>query len=125
MPSRSQLQHRQQVHMMIQDLIPSPTPAQVGVPAWRKVVARYQQASLGRAVWQLCNTLVPYLGLWFLMYLYLDVSYWLVAPLAVLAGAFMVRAFIIITSTTSAPAFRITTSKSATAPRRYSKLSNP
>ncbi|MCF7733536.1 MAG: fatty acid desaturase [Akkermansiaceae bacterium] len=64
-------------------------------PAWREVVARYQKASTGRAVWQLVDTIVPYLGLWFLMWLCLDVSWWLVAPLAVLAGGFMVRAFII------------------------------
>ena len=41
------------------------------------------------------NTIVPYLGLWYLMYLCLSVSYWLVVPLAILAGAFMVRTFII------------------------------
>lgn len=58
-------------------------------------MARYQKASTGRAVWQLVDTIVPYLGLWFLMWLCLDVSWWLVAPLAVLAGGFMVRAFII------------------------------
>jgi omega-6 fatty acid desaturase (delta-12 desaturase) len=68
---------------------------QTATPAWREIVARYQKASAGRAVWQLVNTLVPYLGLWYLMYLWLDVSYWLVAPLAVLAGGLMVRAFII------------------------------
>jgi len=58
-------------------------------------VTRYQKASTRRAVWQMINTIGPYLGLWVLMYLCLDVSYWLVMPLALLAGAFMVRAFII------------------------------
>ena len=64
-------------------------------PGWREVVARYQRASTRRAVWQLVNTVGPYIGLWGLMYLCLDVSLWLVMPLAVLAGAFMVRMFII------------------------------
>jgi hypothetical protein len=41
------------------------------------------------------NTLVPYAGLWYLMYLSLAVSWWLVVPLAILAGGFLVRAFII------------------------------
>jgi omega-6 fatty acid desaturase (delta-12 desaturase) len=62
---------------------------------WRKVVARYQKPSKWRASWQVVNTLVPYVVLWYLMYLGLAVSYWLVLPLAVLAGAFLVRVFII------------------------------
>src|SRR4029077_7056387 len=41
------------------------------------------------------NTLVPYAVLWYLMYLSLAVSWWLAVPLAVLAGGFLVRAFII------------------------------
>src|SRR5882672_5438385 len=64
-------------------------------PAWKKIVARYQKPSVGRGVWQIVNTLVPYAALWYLMYLSLAVSYWLVVPLAVLAAAFLVRMFII------------------------------
>lgn len=63
--------------------------------AWKKIVARYQKPSIGRGVWQIVNTLVPYAALWYLMYLSLAVSWWLTLPLAVLAGAFLVRAFII------------------------------
>ena len=63
--------------------------------AWKKIVARYQKPSLGRALWQIINTLIPYGALWYLMYLSLSVSWWLTVPLAILAGAFMVRAFII------------------------------
>jgi acyl-lipid omega-6 desaturase (Delta-12 desaturase) len=62
---------------------------------WKEIVARYQKSSVRRAVWQIVNTLVPYAALWYLMYLSLAVSYWLVVPLAVLAGAFVVRVFII------------------------------
>jgi acyl-lipid omega-6 desaturase (Delta-12 desaturase) len=68
---------------------------QTGNADWKKIVARYQTPSIGRAIWQIINTLVPYVALWYLMYLSLAVSYWLVVPLAVLAGAFLVRAFII------------------------------
>ena len=46
-------------------------------------------------VWQLVNTLVPYAALWCLMYLSLQVSWWLALPLAVLAAGFLVRVFII------------------------------
>ncbi len=63
--------------------------------AWRKIVTQYQKPSLGRAIWQMSNTLVPYAALWYLMYLSMAVSYWLVVPLAVLAALFVVRIFII------------------------------
>jgi omega-6 fatty acid desaturase (delta-12 desaturase) len=46
-------------------------------------------------VWQIVNTLGPYAALWYLMYLSMSVSWWLVVPLAMLAGAFLVRVFII------------------------------
>jgi acyl-lipid omega-6 desaturase (Delta-12 desaturase) len=65
------------------------------VAVWKQIVARYQQSSTWRATWQIINTLVPYSALWYLMYLSLSVSWWLVLPLAVLAGAFLVRVFII------------------------------
>jgi acyl-lipid omega-6 desaturase (Delta-12 desaturase) len=63
--------------------------------AWKQIVARYQKPSVGRGVWQILNTLVPYVALWYLMYLSLAVSWWLTVPLALLASAFLVRAFII------------------------------
>jgi omega-6 fatty acid desaturase (delta-12 desaturase) len=65
------------------------------VPRWKEVVAKYQRPSLPRGIWQLINTLVPYTALWCLMYFSLPVSYWLAGGLAILAGAFMVRVFII------------------------------
>lgn len=63
--------------------------------SWKTIVARYQRPSTRRATWQLINTLVPYAGLWCLMYLALKVSWWLTLPLAALAGGFLVRIFII------------------------------
>ena len=63
--------------------------------AWRDIVVRFQQPSRGRAIWQIVNTVGPYAALWYLMYLSLSVSYWLTLPLAVLAGLFLVRIFII------------------------------
>jgi acyl-lipid omega-6 desaturase (Delta-12 desaturase) len=62
---------------------------------WKKIVAKYQRPSVPRALYQIANTLIPYVALWFLMHLSLAVSWWLTVPLALLAGAFMVRAFII------------------------------
>ena len=63
--------------------------------AWRKIVAKYQQPSTARALWQVANTFIPYALIWCLMYLSLRVSWWVTIPLAVLAGAFLVRIFII------------------------------
>ncbi len=68
---------------------------QTDPPAWKQIVARYQNPAVGRAVWQIVNTLVPYAVLWYLMYVCLAVSWWLVVPLAILAGGFLVRMFII------------------------------
>ncbi|HLH56459.1 MAG TPA: fatty acid desaturase [Verrucomicrobiae bacterium] len=64
-------------------------------PGWKETVIKYQRPALRRALWQMANTLVPYVALWYLMYLSLGVSYWLTAGLAVLAAGFLVRVFII------------------------------
>ena len=71
-----------------------PTPKR-DTSAWKAIVLKYQQPSLWRAIWQLVNTLVPYACLWYLMYLSLSYSYWLTLALAVLAGLFLIRIFII------------------------------
>jgi omega-6 fatty acid desaturase (delta-12 desaturase) len=62
---------------------------------WRAVIQTYQHPSTGRAVWQITNTIVPYVLLWYLMYRLKDISIWLTIPLAILAGALLVRVFII------------------------------
>lgn len=63
--------------------------------AWRPAVSKFQQASAGRALWQIANSFGPYVLLWYLMYLSLSVSWLLTVPLALLAAAFLVRIFII------------------------------
>jgi omega-6 fatty acid desaturase (delta-12 desaturase) len=74
------------------DTTARPLPA---ISEWKEIVAKFQTPSLPRAIWQMVNTLVPYFALWYLMWLSLAVSYWLTLALAVLAGLFIVRAFII------------------------------
>jgi omega-6 fatty acid desaturase (delta-12 desaturase) len=64
-------------------------------PSWKDVVAPYQQPAAWPALRQILNTLLPYAALWYLMYRSLAVSGWLTVPLAVLAGGFLVRIFII------------------------------
>jgi omega-6 fatty acid desaturase (delta-12 desaturase) len=63
--------------------------------AWKEIVLKYQKPSTWRALWQIVNTIVPYALCWYLMYLCLAISWWLALPLAVLAGALLVRVFII------------------------------
>src|SRR5687768_4273773 len=79
---------------MTSDLIQEERPT-TDISVWKEIVAKYQEPSTPRAVWQIVNTLVPYAALWYLMYLALPVSWWLVVPLAILAGGFVVRIFII------------------------------
>jgi omega-6 fatty acid desaturase (delta-12 desaturase) len=76
---------------------PAPTAGsdQAGALPWQQIVARYQQPSRWRSIWQIANTLIPYAVLWYLMYRSLAVSYWITLPLAILAGGFLVRVFII------------------------------
>ena len=71
------------------------TASQPAIPSWKDIVAEYQKPVAGRAIWQLLNTLVPFAALWYLMYLSLAISWWLCVPLAILAGGFGVRLFII------------------------------
>ena len=59
------------------------------------IVARYRRPSMARAIWQLVNTLLPYAGVWYLMYLALAVSWWLMLPLAFVGAGLLVRTFII------------------------------
>lgn len=63
--------------------------------AWREAVARYQSSDLRYSIWQLVNSIGPYLILWFLMWQSLSISYWLTLALAIPAGGFLVRIFII------------------------------
>jgi omega-6 fatty acid desaturase (delta-12 desaturase) len=59
-------------------------------------VARYAQPNQRKALWQLANTFVPYIGLWILMIytVKIGLSYWITLALAVVAAAFLVRIFI-------------------------------
>jgi omega-6 fatty acid desaturase (delta-12 desaturase) len=67
----------------------------INQPSWREVIVKYAQPNLRSSLWQLTNSLIPYLGLLFLMYLSLEVSYFLTLFLSVFAAGFMVRLFII------------------------------
>ena len=64
-------------------------------PRWQEITAEYQKPDTLRSLWQLANSIIPYLLLWYLMYRSLEISYWLTLALSVLASGFLVRIFII------------------------------
>ncbi len=62
---------------------------------WRTVLAPYARPSIGRGILDLATSVVPYLALWVLMYLALNISYLLVVILTVPAAGFLVRTYIV------------------------------
>jgi omega-6 fatty acid desaturase (delta-12 desaturase) len=60
-----------------------------------ETIARYKHPDLRKSCWQVANTLLPFFGLWTLMYLSMGWSYWLTLLLAVPTAALQVRIFII------------------------------
>jgi len=60
-----------------------------------KLIAPYRDPSIRSSVWQLTNTLVPYIILWIAMIYLVPFSWWYILPLILLATGFTVRLFII------------------------------
>lgn len=58
-------------------------------------MSRHQNPDPKRSIWQLINTIIPYVGLWVLTYYALGYSVWLAVPLIVLLAGFQIRLFII------------------------------
>jgi acyl-lipid omega-6 desaturase (Delta-12 desaturase) len=63
--------------------------------AWRQVVERYSRPSTRAAVVQLCNTILPLIGIFALMTWALRIHYGLVLLLSIPAAGLLVRAFIV------------------------------
>ena len=62
---------------------------------WPKILARYREPSHWRSVVEIAITLGPLALIWLAMWAALHVGYWLALPLALPAGAFLVRLFMI------------------------------
>lgn len=77
--------------------VPSTRKDQAAKPEWLKAAARYERAIPRKAVWQMVNSLVPYVGLWALMVfmIHRGVPYWLTLAVSVVAAGFLVRVFIL------------------------------
>ncbi|HNT24847.1 MAG TPA: fatty acid desaturase [Anaerolineales bacterium] len=63
--------------------------------SWLKGLKQYEAPTPGRSAWQIANSVIPYIALFYLAYRSLEISYWLTLLLATLAAGFMVRIFII------------------------------
>lgn len=58
-------------------------------------IKEYQTPDIWKGIWQIVNTLIPYISIWILIIYSLSVSYWITAFLIILAAGFLVRLFII------------------------------
>ena len=63
--------------------------------SWSDAIAEYKRSNPLKSSWQITNSLLPFCGLWYLMYLSLSWSYWLTLLLAIPTAGFLVRIFII------------------------------
>ncbi|MED4206655.1 fatty acid desaturase [Neobacillus mesonae] len=61
----------------------------------KKQVAPFEKATTKESVWQIINTVGPFIILWYLGYVSLSVSYWLALVPIIFAAGFLVRIFII------------------------------
>jgi omega-6 fatty acid desaturase (delta-12 desaturase) len=63
--------------------------------SWQKIIMKYNFPNHLTSWWQVINSVVPYFGMWVLMYYSLEVSYWLTLVLSIFAAGFLVRIFIL------------------------------
>lgn len=66
-----------------------------GYKSLLKLIKNYKTPSTSGSIWQLANTLLPYIGLWVAMAYLIQISFLLIIPLIILAAGFTVRLFII------------------------------
>ncbi len=70
-------------------------PQESKTQSWVEIIGRYNKPDVRKSIWQIINSLGPYMVLWYLMYLSLDISYWITLGLSLIAVGFLVRIFII------------------------------
>ncbi|MEX0641758.1 MAG: hypothetical protein WD468_03605, partial [Pirellulales bacterium] len=65
-------------------------PTDIGA-TWSHTLSKFKRPSQLKSSWQIINSLVPFCGLWYLMYLSVAWSYWLTLLLAIPTAGFLVR----------------------------------
>ena len=63
--------------------------------SWQKVIMKYNQPDLRKSIWQICNSVIPYFIVWYLMVQSLHISYLITLFLILIASGLLVRIFII------------------------------
>lgn len=63
--------------------------------SWEKVIMKYNHPDIKKSIWQICNSVIPYLAMWYIMYRSLEYSYLITLFLSVIASGFLIRIFII------------------------------
>jgi len=63
--------------------------------SWEKVIMKYNHPDIHKSIWQICNTLIPYIALWYLLYKSLQYPYWVTLLLSLVASGLLIRLFII------------------------------
>ncbi|MFB5189333.1 fatty acid desaturase [Alicyclobacillus fastidiosus] len=62
---------------------------------WKHDIAPFEKSNNWKSLWQLTNTVVPFLGIWCLAYMSLSVSVWITLAITLIASGFFLRIFII------------------------------
>lgn len=62
---------------------------------WQPIVAKYAHPDLRQSLWQVLDSVVPFLVFFYLALWAFHVSFWLILPLCIAAAGFMIRTFII------------------------------
>ncbi len=66
-----------------------------GEMTWQEVIIKYARPDLKKSIWQIINSVVPYMFMWYIMYRSLEYPYWVTLLLSLLAVGFLIRIFII------------------------------
>src|SRR5437764_5974878 len=61
----------------------------------KKQVAPFEKSTTKESIFQITNTVVPFIALWYLAYAGRSVSYWLALVPIIIAAGFLTRIFII------------------------------
>jgi acyl-lipid omega-6 desaturase (Delta-12 desaturase) len=61
----------------------------------KRSIAPFEQADTRKSIWQITNTILPFVTFWSFAYRSLSVSFWVTLLFAIPAGGFLVRTFII------------------------------
>ena len=64
-------------------------------PFWKESLAPYARPRISRSIFDVLTSVVPYLGLFYVMYRLLDVSYLLTLAVAIPAAGFLLRTYIL------------------------------